>query len=101
MHAATPAPSLPEDSAAVRALLLAVLAQRDTLAAERDAAVAQNERLPEDQLLFAFEEIEATLAGRTSWPGLLMRRGLAPLIVEAGTGGTLSTAGGSVAVLSP
>lgn len=81
MHAATPAPSLPEDAAALRAMLLAVLEQRDTLAAERDAAVAQNERLltllaklrrmqfgrkserlPEDQLLFAFEEIEATLA---------------------------------------
>ena len=81
MHAATPAPSLPEDPAALRAMLLAVLEQRDTLAAERDAAVAQNERLltllaklrrvqfgrkserlPEDQLLFAFEEIEATLA---------------------------------------
>jgi len=81
MHAATPAPSLPEDPAAMRAMLLAVLEQRDTLAAERDAAVAQNERLrellaklrrmqfgrkserlPEEQLLFAFEEIEATLA---------------------------------------
>ncbi len=81
MPAATPAPSLPEDPAALRAMLLAVLEQRDTLAAERDAAVAQNERLltllaklrrmqfgrkserlPEDQLLFAFEEIEATLA---------------------------------------
>jgi len=81
MHAATSAPSLPEDPAALRAMLLAVLEQRDTLTAERDAAVAQNERLltllaklrrmqfgrkserlPEDQLLFAFEEIEATLA---------------------------------------
>jgi transposase len=81
MHAATPAPSLPEDPAALRAMLLKVLAERDTAVAERDAAVARNEalhhlllklrrmqfgrkseRLPEDQLLFAFEEIEATLA---------------------------------------
>jgi len=45
MHAATPAPSLPEDPAALRAMLLAVLEQRDTLAAERDAALAQSERL--------------------------------------------------------
>jgi hypothetical protein len=64
-----------------RAMLPVVLEQRDTLAAERDAAVAQNERLPallaklprvqfgrtserlaEDQSLFGFEEIEATLA---------------------------------------
>ncbi|MDB5377833.1 MAG: family transposase, partial [Rubritepida sp.] len=75
-------PRLPEDTAALRALLLATLAQVDTLSAERDALASQNERLqhlllklkrmqfgrkseqlPEDQLLFAFEEIEATLAG--------------------------------------
>jgi transposase len=88
MPAATPAPSLPEDPAALRAMLLKVLAERDaaigerdTAVQERDAAVARNEalhhlllklrrrqfgrkseRLPEDQLLFAFEEIETTLA---------------------------------------
>lgn len=74
-------PSLPEDPAALRALLLATLEQRDAAMAERDALAARNEqlhhllmalkrrqfgqkseRLPEDQLLFAFEEIEATLA---------------------------------------
>src|SRR3712207_9362276 len=57
----------------------------DGVAAERDALAAQNERLrhlllklqrrqfgrkserlPEDQLLFAFEEIEATLAGNAA-----------------------------------
>lgn len=88
MSAATSAPSLPEDPAALRAMLLKVLAERDaaigerdTAVQERDAAVARNEalhhlllklrrrqfgrkseRLPEDQLLFAFEEIETTLA---------------------------------------
>lgn len=81
MPAATPAPALPEDPAALRALLLAVMAERDAAVQERDAAVARNEalhhlllklrrrqfgrkseRLPEEQLLFAFEEIEATLA---------------------------------------
>ena len=79
-------PTLPEDPAALRALLLAAWAERDSLAsrcddvtAERDALASRNEqlhhlllklkrrqfgrkseRLPEDQLLFAFEEIEAT-----------------------------------------
>jgi transposase len=81
-------PTLPEDPAALRALLLAAWAERDALAsrcddvtAERDALASRNEQLrhlllklkrrqfgrkseqlPEDQLLFAFEEIEATLA---------------------------------------
>jgi hypothetical protein len=81
MAAADDMPSLPEDPAALRALLLATLEQRDAAMAERDALTARNERLhslllklkrrqfgqrserlPEDQLLFAFEEIEATLA---------------------------------------
>ena len=88
-------PDLPEDPAALRALLLTVLAERDAVIAERDTAVrerdaltAQNERLqhlllklrrrqfgtkserlPEDQLLFAFEEIEATLAGNAAEAG--------------------------------
>jgi hypothetical protein len=63
-------------------LLLETRALVDTLVAERDALASQNERLqhlllklkrrqfgqkseqlPEEQLLFAFEEIEATLAG--------------------------------------
>ena len=81
-------PRLPKDPAALRTLLLETLARCDTLSAElgnvaseRDALAAQterlqhlllklqrrrfgrkSERLPEDQLLFAFEEIEATLA---------------------------------------
>jgi transposase len=81
MGATDSIPSLPEDPAALRTLLLATLEQRDAAMAERDALAARNEqlhhlllalkrrqfgqkseRLPEDQLLFAFEEIEATLA---------------------------------------
>jgi transposase len=88
-------PTLPEDPAALRALLLETLAKCDTLgaelgsiAAERDALAARNERLrhlllklkrrqfgrkserlPEDQLLFAFEEIEATLAANEAEAG--------------------------------
>ena len=73
--------TLPEDPAALRALLLETQALCDTLSAERDVLASRNERLqhlllklrrrqfgrkseqlPEDQLLFAFEEIEATLA---------------------------------------
>ena len=88
-------PTLPEDPAALRALLLSAWAERDALAtrcdgvaAERDALAAQNdrlqhlllklkrrqfgrksERLPEDQLLFAFEEIEAALAANAAEAG--------------------------------
>ncbi len=88
-------PSLPEDAAALRTLLLETLARCDTLStelgsitAERDALASQNERLqhlllklkrrqfgrkserlPEDQLLFAFEEIEATLAANAAEAG--------------------------------
>ena len=72
---------LPKDPAALRALLLQAWRERDGIAAERDDALAQNERLlallaklqrmqfgrkserlPADQLHFAFEEIAATLA---------------------------------------
>jgi transposase len=85
-------PTLPEDPVALRALLLAAWAERDALASrcddvttERDALASRNEqlhhlllklkrrqfgrqseRLPEDQLLFAFEEIEATLAANAA-----------------------------------
>src|SRR3954464_14671864 len=81
-------PSLPEDAAALRALLRETRALVDTLVAERDALASQNERLqhlllklkrrqfgtkserlPEEQLLFAFEEIEATLAGNAAEAG--------------------------------
>jgi transposase len=88
-------PTLPEDPAALRALLLAALEKCDTLtakldgiAAERDELAARNERLhhlllqlkrrqfgrkserlSEGQLLFAFEEIEATLAGSEAEAG--------------------------------
>jgi transposase len=88
-------PTLPEDPAALRALLLETLAKADTLSAElggisaeRDALASQNERLqhlllklkrrqfgrkseqlPEDQLLFSFEEIEATLAANAAEAG--------------------------------
>ena len=78
-------PSLPEDAVALRALLLETRALVDTLVAERDALASQNERLqhllqklqrmqfgprserlPEDQLRFAFEEIEAALAANAA-----------------------------------
>jgi transposase len=88
-------PTLPEDPAVLRALLLSAWAERDALAtrcdgvaAERDALAVQNdrlqhlllklkrrqfgrksERLPEDQLLFAFEEIEAALAANAAEAG--------------------------------
>jgi len=83
-----PTQDLPDDPAALRALLLAawaerdsVTSERDTLSAERDALMERiellqhllqklrrmqfgprSERLPEDQLRFAFEEAEASLA---------------------------------------
>jgi hypothetical protein len=81
-------PSLPEDAAELRLLLLETLAQVDTLVAERDLLANQNERLQhlllklkrrqfgtkserlaEEQLLFAFEELEATLAGNAAEAG--------------------------------
>ena len=49
--------------------LLETRAQLHSLVAERDALANQNERLPEEQLLFAFEEIEATLAGNAAEAG--------------------------------
>jgi len=55
-------PPLPKDPAALRAMLLAKLEACQTLTNERDALAARNEQLPPDQLLFAFEEIEATVA---------------------------------------
>ena len=74
--------SLPDDPEALRALLAATLARCEALAEERDTLAARNERLrhlldklqrmrfgrrseqlPEDQLQFAFEEVEASLAG--------------------------------------
>ncbi|HEY8613618.1 MAG TPA: IS66 family transposase, partial [Roseomonas sp.] len=73
--------SLPDDPASLRALLIAVAAERDALVAERDVLAARNERLqhlleklrrmqfgkkserlPGEQLLFAFEEVEASIA---------------------------------------
>ena len=88
MRADHATPPLPKDPAALRALLLATLeacqtltTERDKIAAQRDALAARNEQLhhlllklkrqqfgqkseqlPPDQLLFAFEEIETTLA---------------------------------------
>jgi transposase len=83
-----PTHDLPEDPAALQALLLAALAERDSIAAERDSLAAErdalaernerlrhlleklrrmqfgprSERLPQDQLQFAFEEAETSLA---------------------------------------
>jgi hypothetical protein len=88
-------PSLPEDPAALRALLLEALEKVEALSswcdgviAERDALAGQNERLrhlllklrrrqfgrkserlTDEQLQFAFEEIEATLAGNAAEAG--------------------------------
>ena len=88
MRADHATPPLPKDPAALRALLLATLeacqtltTERDEIAAQRDALAARNEQLhhlllklkrqqfgqkseqlPPEQLLFAFEEIETTLA---------------------------------------
>jgi transposase len=38
-----PLPSLPDDAAALRALVLAAVAERDAVAGERDAAVAERD----------------------------------------------------------
>ncbi|MBV1796571.1 hypothetical protein [Siccirubricoccus sp. G192] len=98
----TDTPTLPEDPAALRALLVetrvlvdTLTAERDTLSsrcdsvtAERDALVERNERLrhlllklqrqqfgrkseqlTDEQLQFAFEEIEATLAENAAEAG--------------------------------
>ena len=80
--------SLPADAEALRALLLATMAERDAVLAERDAAIAQrdalaihnerlahlllrlkrlqfgrkSERLPEEQLQLGFEDLEAATA---------------------------------------
>jgi transposase len=80
--------ALPEDPEVLRTLLLAALAERDSLAAERDSVMVErdalaerierlqhllrklqrmqfgprSERLPDEQLQFAFEEVEASLA---------------------------------------
>ena len=88
-------PILPEDPTALRALLLEVLEKVDVLSssydsvtAERDALAEQNERLrhlllklqrrqfgrkserlTDEQLQFAFEEIEATLAENAAEAG--------------------------------
>jgi transposase len=88
-------PTLPEDPAALRVLLLETLAKVDTLssryvdiAAERDAPAEQNEhlrhllaklrrrqfgrkseQLTDEQLQLAFEEIEATLAENAAEAG--------------------------------
>src|SRR3954447_25274662 len=83
-----PLPSLPADAAALRALVLAALAERDAVAGERDAAVterdallaqndrlrhlllkltrmhfgARSERLPEEQLQLGLEALEQAIA---------------------------------------
>jgi transposase len=74
-------PSLPEDAAALRALVLAAIAERDAAVSERDTLLAQNdrlrhlllkltrmqfgaksERLPEEQMQLGLEAIEQALA---------------------------------------
>src|SRR5690349_22541979 len=76
-----PLPSLPDDAAALRALVLATLAERDAAVTERDALLAQNdrlrhlllkltrmhfgarsERLPEEQLQLGLEALEQAIA---------------------------------------
>ena len=81
-HAAPAAtPSLPADVAALRALVLATMAERDVLAEERDALASQNdrlrhlliklqrlqfgrksERLPKEQLQLGLEDLETVIA---------------------------------------
>ncbi len=82
-------PILPKGAAALRALLLAAMAERDSAVAERDAVTverdallarterlhhlllklkrmqfgAKSERLPEEQLQFGFEDLEAGVSG--------------------------------------
>jgi transposase len=77
----TPLPSLPTDADALRTLLLASWAERDSLAAERDDLATQNdrlrhlllqlkrlqfgtrsERLPEEQLQLGLEAVEQAIA---------------------------------------
>jgi transposase len=88
MRAAPAMPDLPKGAAALRALLLATLAERDSALAERDHVVAErdallarnerlhhlllklkrmqfgarSERLPDEQLQFGFEDLEAAIA---------------------------------------
>src|SRR3982751_6800783 len=95
-------PSLPEDAPAVRAPRRATPAPVDTLVAERDALASQNERLqhlllklkrrqfgtkserlPEEQLPFAFEEIKATLAGNAAGAGKAAESGKASPTLRA------------------
>ena len=74
-------PSLPDDAAALRTLVLAIMAERDALVTERDVLQVQNERLrhlllqlkrmqfgarserlPEEQLQLGFEDLEQAIA---------------------------------------
>ena len=76
-----PTPTLPETADALRALLLATRAERDSALAERDALASQNdrlrhlllrlkrtqfgaksERLPEEQLQLGLEDLEQAIA---------------------------------------
>src|SRR3954469_917413 len=93
-------PSLPDDAEALRALVLAALAERDTVASERDAAVterdtllaqndrlrhlllkltrmhfgARSERLPEEQLQLGLEALEQAIANLlTLFPQPILR----------------------------
>jgi transposase len=80
-HAAETSPRLPTDPAALQALVLAMMAERDELKAERDALQAHNqrlehllaklrrlqfgrksERLPEAQLQLGLEDVETAIA---------------------------------------
>jgi transposase len=77
----TDLPNLPDDAAALQALVLATLVERDALATERDLLLAQNdrlrhlllkltrmqfgaksERLPEEQLQLGLEALEQAIA---------------------------------------
>jgi hypothetical protein len=44
-----PLPSLPDDAEALRALVLAALAERDAMASERDAAASERDALYDSQ----------------------------------------------------
>ena len=74
-------PSLPDDAAALRTLVLTIMVERDALVTERDVLQVQNERLrhlllqlkrmqfgarserlPEEQLQLGFEDLEQAIA---------------------------------------
>ncbi|MBC9178524.1 transposase [Roseomonas ludipueritiae] len=90
MGATDDMPSLPEDPAALRVLLLAALEQRDTALAERGALAARNEQLhhllltlKRLQRIAALYAIKAEIHGRPARDRLEVRQARSrPLVAE-------------------